>query len=419
MSKEYRQHEATPEELSASEPQQEQRSLEDLTTSESQQEQDAQDNPERNDIQLTAIDAALSQLFALLTSLPDPELLSEAQKNRERKWLRDRLKALNAVPRSEWHREFEDILQIEIDSWKNGAFIEREVSIGEDAPRADFILINGETLPESTKSVFRIFRKTNAVEYKRPTDPLTEQMVWKMGGYGHLLVGTDKSTRYDTKELTLSIFAYKKNEKQFSSMMARGMLKETEEKGIYRVIGMSPLPYQVVITEELEGREYAAYRALSKHSDVRDISVILENMKDCSSDIRDRYIRILQTIAVNNTREITDIIREEFDMTDINERFYEIFKPVFLERLEPEIQERVNKKVEAATKAAEAKAAEAAAKTATETATEASFTTVAERMISNGAFGSDISCYTGYDRSRIDSIARRLNRTVNWSEARP
>ena len=57
-------------------------------------------------------DAAEAELLALLPRLPDPNTLTQAQKARERKQLRDRLKALNAVPRSDWHREFENLLQI-------------------------------------------------------------------------------------------------------------------------------------------------------------------------------------------------------------------------------------------------------------------------------------------------------------------
>ena len=37
--------------------------------------------------------------------------MSEAEKKEERRLLRDRLKALNASPRSDWHREFERIIR--------------------------------------------------------------------------------------------------------------------------------------------------------------------------------------------------------------------------------------------------------------------------------------------------------------------
>ena len=46
------------------------------------------------------------------------------------------------------------------------------------------------------------------------------------------------------------------------------------------------------------------------------------------------------------------------------------------------------------------------------------FNIMAERLISLGTDGAIIATVTGYDRNHIDSIARRLNCTVSWSEAR-
>ena len=43
---------------------------------------------------------------------------------------------------------------------------------------------------------------------------------------------------------------------------------------------------------------------------------------------------------------------------------------------------------------------------------------VAERMISAGKPGDEISLFTTLKRQDIDRIARRLNRTVSWNEAR-
>ena len=68
-------------------------------------------------------------------------------------------------------------------------------------------------------------------------------------------------------------------------------------------------------------------------------------------------------------------------------------KSVFLNVLKPEIDEIGNMRVEQA------------------------YHSVAERLINNGLDGNTISVATGYDRAQIDSIARRLNRTVRWEEA--
>ena len=66
---------------------------------------------------------------------------------------------------------------------------------------------------------------------------------------------------------------------------------------------------------------------------------------------------------------------------------------IFLDLFEPQIQER--ERIAAAN----------------------AFTTFTERMIREGISGPVIARMTGYDRSRIDSIAQRLNRDVQWNEA--
>ena len=94
--------------------------------------------------------------------------MTAAERDHEVKQHLKRLKELRAVPRSDWHREFEDVLLLDIDSWNNNSYLEREVTIGEDAPRADYIIVTSNGLPDSAKAVFRIFRRHNVIEYKRP-----------------------------------------------------------------------------------------------------------------------------------------------------------------------------------------------------------------------------------------------------------
>ena len=96
--------------------------------------------------------------------------MTEAEKQEERKQLLARLKQLNTYPRSDWHREFEDALQIDVESWDNGSWVIREHSLGEEAPRIDFIVVSGNKLPTNVKAVFKIFRRNNVIEFKGPGD---------------------------------------------------------------------------------------------------------------------------------------------------------------------------------------------------------------------------------------------------------
>ena len=370
-------------------------------------------------------DTALDELSALIPRLPSPQKMSNSQKEKERKILSARLKDLNSVPRSDWHESFEYIMQLEIESWNNGSRVDREVSIGESAPRADFIIITGKKLPEFVKTVFRIFLKKNALEYKRPDDVLTEQMVWKTAGYGNLLIGTDRD--FDKNDMTLTLFAYRKNKKQFSSMLGQGVLSETAVRGIYAVNGLTRLPYQVVLIDELEGIEYAAFRALSDHAATEDVSLVMTAMKKSAAADRDRYHNILQTIEAHNPGAVKQMIVEDRNMESI-------FMPLFETQIQARVDEEVKATVDAAVEAAVKAAVEAAVKDAVEAAvkdavkkntetvsksvSEASFKTVAERLIQNDIDGQTISIATGYDRSHIDSIAQSLNHAVAWNNTR-
>ena len=47
---------------------------------------------------------------------------------------------------------------------------------------------------------------------------------------------------------------------------------------------------------------------------------------------------------------------------------------------------------------------------------DTTLSSVAERLISTGTDGLTIATATGYDRTRIDRIAARMNRIVSWGD---
>ena len=92
-----------------------------------------------------------------------------------------------------------------------------------------------------------------------------------------------------------------------------------------------------MITDELEGPEFAAYRALSDHAKTSDVSIVLEEMKNSPTNRRDRYFSILQLIEMKNPGAVKTMIREDKAM-----------QSVFLDVLEPEIKIRENAAAERA-----------------------------------------------------------------------
>lgn len=132
-------------------------------------------------------------------------------------------------------------------------------------------------------------------------------------------------------QVTLSIFRAAKPEKLFREMAEKGHLTEDAIKGIYHVKGIIDLPFQIVITSELEGPEYAAYRALTDHASGVDVEqVIRDGSRETDSAMQDHYRVFLDLVARKNPDVIEEIRRDK------------AMAAVWMDIFKDEIDERVN-----------------------------------------------------------------------------
>ena len=212
------------------------------------------------------------------------------------------LKDLQATPRSDWHAGFEALLRIEAHKYGGRVRIKTEHLLGEEPPRADFVVLIDEDGLLADKEIFRIFRKHNICEYKNPHAALNERVIRKGCGYVNLYIGTaEHEGDVPSDQVTLSIFRAAKPEKLFQEMAEKGQLTEDATKGIYHVKGIIDLPFQIVITSELEGPEYAAYRALTDHASEVDVEqVIRDGSRETDSAMQDHYRVFLDLVARKN-----------------------------------------------------------------------------------------------------------------------
>ena len=242
------------------------------------------------------------------------------------------LKDLQATPRSDWHAGFEVLLRIEAHKFGDRVQIRTEHLLGAEPPRADFVVLIDEDGLLSNKAIFRIFRKHNICEYKNPHDALNERVIRKGCGYLNFYIGmAEHEGDVPSGQVTLSIFRARKPEKLFQEMVEKGQLKEDATKGIYHVKGIIDLPFQIVITSELKGPEYAAYRALTDHASETDVEqVIREGSWETDSAMQEHYRIFLDFVARKNP-DVIERIRRDKAMAAV---WMDIFKD--------EIDERVN-----------------------------------------------------------------------------
>ena len=106
-----------------------------------------------------------------------------------------------------------------------------------------------------------------------------------------------------------------------------------ERAGSHAVKGIIDLPFQIVITSELEGGEYAAYRALTDRADKTDVeNIILDIGKETEDVIREHY-RVLLKLVVEKNPQYIGIGKGDFTMRD-----------VLMEMVKDAVDERVNAK---------------------------------------------------------------------------
>ncbi|MDO4805074.1 MAG: hypothetical protein Q4A32_09685 [Lachnospiraceae bacterium] len=104
------------------------------------------------------------------------------------------------------------------------------------------------------------------------------------------------------------------------------------------------MPFQIVITEDLEGDEYAACRALTDKADANDLRRVIEDAERGEDDSIRGYYRILLTFfAEKNPDTFKEIRRMSKDMKD-----------ALMELMKDDIDEKVNDAVREAVSSAEA-----------------------------------------------------------------
>ena len=96
-----------------------------------------------------------------------------------------------------------------------------------------------------------------------------------------------------------------------------GTLVRDEVPGIYHVKGMTDLPFQIIITSELRGGEYAAYRALTDKAEKDDVEHVV---KDAESEIDgvvlDHY-GVLLNLIVEKNPQFFELVKGEIIMKDV------------------------------------------------------------------------------------------------------
>ena len=245
------------------------------------------------------------------------------------------LRELQVPLRSDWHAAFEALLRIDMHPYGDAVKIIAEKEIGAGPPRADFLEIVDTGSVTFSKEIFRIFRRFNVIEYKNPRDSLNERVLRKVVGYANMFIASaGHEGDVPPDQVTISIFKATGNTRLFRRLRAAGMLHDTQTPGIYRLTGFTDIPFQIVITGELEGEEYAAYRALTDRAEEADMLSLINNAKETSDDyVREHYNSVINLVLVKNPDYADDFRRDE------------AMEDILMDIVKDRVDERVNSAV--------------------------------------------------------------------------
>ena len=237
----------------------------------------------------------------------------------------DELEGKKAPP-DDWHSMMYLVLSIALHGLP--VDLRRELTIGSMPPRADFLIKIHDPGVDLRLKIFSHFLKMNVVEYKGPGDDLGEEELWQAGIYLCAQARESLSKKEATSEdFTVTLFRKAKPEKLLKMLGDR----VKGEKGIYSVEGWKlNVPTTIVVTGELEGDEYAGFRAISEHPALEDVRLLMdEGGKETDPALKNNYRDLLRLLSKVDRKTMEEAKRRYPEMA---EAWMEIFAPEIRER---------------------------------------------------------------------------------------
>ena len=287
----------------------------------------------------------------------------------------------------DWHSAMFAALKLILKPHRFNLTMEREHLLNLMPTRIDCLVAKKDESIPIDMDVFRLFRKHNVIELKSYEDALNIDVLWRTIAYAaQYKSSSDHVNEIPINDVTITIFRSSFPRGLFGTLEKDGWMIEERYHNIFYLTRQICVPIQIVVARDL-GEDYLPLQILTgkaKESDVRRFADFREHLTE-QGDKNDANA-VMQACAEAN-RELFQKIWEDEKMRSV---LREIMNDEFVKVAEE------GKKRGAAN----------------------AYYDVAVKLIDDGANGEFIRRLTGFDRSRIDSIAMELNRSVSWNEAR-
>lgn len=210
-----------------------------------------------------------------------------------------------------WHPAFCSATEFDLRNEKGNLEFEPEHNLSREPLRMDLLIIKKNTNEPGGSDISRIFRKYNVIEYKSPDDGLTIDDFYKTIGYACLYKGMSNTVNeISANELTVSVFRESYPEELIKTLKEQGEVIEKRANGVYEVKSML-FPAQIVVTKELDAKQFAGLKVLSKKASKADIEEFIGQAIDVVLPGDKQRVDAILQACVSANKETFEKIKKE------------------------------------------------------------------------------------------------------------
>lgn len=222
----------------------------------------------------------------------------------------------------QWHPAFGAALRITLQEELEYLEMREEYLLSKKPLQMDILIIKKLKDVPIRKTIGRIFRKYNIIEYKSPGDSLSVNDFYKVYGYACIYqFNTDQIKEIDPQELTLTFVCshYPRNLLRHLKD-ARGISTENQGGGIFYLNG-DPIPMQLLIVPELTDTEN--YWLQSMRTDLQAGKEIQKLMREYEKHRKSKdYAAVMDLIT-----------RANWEQMEVEKKMCDALKELFAEEL--------------------------------------------------------------------------------------
>ena len=279
----------------------------------------------------------------------------------------------------DWHSAMFGALNLILKDHQSNLEWDRERLLNLMPRRIDCIIVKKNASIPIDMDAFRIFRKYNVIELKSYQDDMDISVIWNTISYATQFMAMENKSPED---LTITVIRSAYPKALFEQLKQMGWAVEEKYHNIFYLSGIGTIPIQIVVAKDL-GDEYLPLQILTGRAKEADIRKFMEYRKGLTDKSDIEFADAVVSASAEANREIFERLKKEADMNAV-------LKDIMREDLIAAKQDGAEEERNAMT----------------------------ERLIDLGSDGATISKVTGYDRTRIDRIAARMNRIVSWGDNR-